>query len=424
MTSQSREAVRAAVFEFAASPRFAAALSQVIIGTVLLSHTVRAVMGEPALWGALVTLSAFVTVVLIARWGTFTWRWLLPFSLIAFLGWAGLSIVWSAYRGSTVGSLVYLAVWTYLAIFVAVARDVIQLVRAFGDVLRVILAGSLAIEIFAGLLVDAPVRFLGVEGNLDQAGPIQGLFGSRNLMGLVAVIALVTFAVELLTRSVTLTVGWLSVAGAAVTIALTQSPVSVGLVIVLGLTTAALFGLRRLKPERLRVWQFSLAGATTIGLVVAWILRRRIIAWLDASRELQFRAHAWKQIWDLIKVHPLEGWGWIGAWQHSLGPFVSVNADGIRHNSALNAYLDVWLQLGLVGLVLLLVLVGLAFVRSWLLACRQRSRAYIWFPLVLVSLITVSMAESTLLVDIGWFFLVACGIKVAENLSWRTTLPE
>jgi O-antigen ligase len=413
-----------AIFDFAANPRFAAALSQTIIGTVVLSRPISIIMGEPALLGILVGLSALVTVVLISRWGTFTWRWLLPFSLLAFLGWAALSVAWSTYRWSTIGALVYLVLWAYLAIFVAVARDVIQLVRAFGDVLRVVLALSLAIEVFSGLLIDSPIRFLGVEGNLDQGGPIQGLLGSRNQLGLVAVVALATFAVELITRSVSTMVGVFSVIGSAVTIALTQSPVSAGLVAVLGLTTAALIGLRQLRPERLRVWQFSLAGATAIALTLAWLLRGRIISWLDASQELEYRVDVWKRVWDLIKLHPLEGWGWIGQWTSSVGPYLSINSDGIRHGSALNAYLDTWLQLGFVGLALLLVLLGLAFVRSWLLACRQRSRAYIWFPLVLMSLITVSLAESSVLVNTGWFLLVACGIKVAENLSWRTALPE
>jgi exopolysaccharide production protein ExoQ len=417
-------AVRGAVLEFAANPRFAAALSHTIIGTVLLSRTIRIVMGEPALLAILFGLAALATTVLIARWGTFTWRWLLPFSLLAFLGWATLSLAWSTYRGATVASLVYLFVWAYLAIFVAVARDVIQLIRAFGDVLRLVLAASLAIEIFSGLLIDSPIAFLNIEGNLDQGGPIQGLLGSRNMMGLVAVVALITFTVELLTKSVTTTVAALSIASATIAVALTQSPVSAGLVAVLVVTTAALFLLRHLPPERLRVWQFSLAGATVVFVFVAWLLRSRLISWLDASRELAYRVDVWKDAWDLVKVHALEGWGWIGGWKRAVGPFLSINADGPKHASALNAYLDVLLQLGLVGLVLFVVLLGLAFVRSWLLACRQRSRGYIWFPLVLISLITVSLAESAALVDIGWFLVVACGIKVAENLSWRTALPE
>jgi O-antigen ligase len=413
-----------AVVDFAANPRFAAALSHSIIGTVLLSRPIRIIMGEPALLGILFGLAAFATIVLISRWGTFTWRWLLPISLMSFLGWAALSIMWSNYRWSTVGALVYLAFWAYLAIFVAVARDVIQLVRVFGDVLRVVIGLSLAIEIFSGLLIDSPIRFLGVEGNLDHGGPIQGVLGTRNQLGLIAVVALATFAVELITRSVTTTVGVLSILAAAITITLTQSPVSAGLVAVLVVTAAVLVALRQLRPERLRVWQLSLAAGTAIVLIVAWLFRGRIISWLDASRELQYRVDVWKSVWDLIKIHPLEGWGWIGQWKGSVGPYLGINADGVRHGSALNAYLDAWLQLGFVGLALLIGLLGLAFVRSWLLASSQRSRAYIWFPLVLVSLITVSLAESSVLVTSGWFLLVVCGIKVAENLSWRTALPE
>lgn len=46
----------------------------------------------------------------------------------------------------------------------------------------------------------------------------------------------------------------------------------------------------------------------------------------------------------------------------------------------MNAYLDVWFQLGLPGLV---AFVGLAFIRLWLLASRQRGFVYAWLALVL-----------------------------------------
>ena len=55
--------------------------------------------------------------------------------------------------------------------------------------------------------------------------------------------------------------------------------------------------------------------------------------------------------------------------------------------SALNAYLDEWFQVGLIGLFAFAFMVGLAFVRSWLLASRQRSFVYAWPALVLVVLL-------------------------------------
>ncbi len=94
------------------------------------------------------------------------------------------------------------------------------------------------------------------------------------------------------------------------------------------------------------------------------------------------------------------------------------------HDSALNAYVDVALQLGLVGLLLFLVLVILAFVRAWLLASNRRSRSFVWPALVVVALLVTALAESSVLVGAGWLTLVVCAVKSAENLSWRRSLPE
>ena len=75
-------------------------------------------------------------------------------------------------------------------------RDTIQLVRGLGDVLRVLLGVSLALEVLSGVLLDLPIVFLGIQGNLASLGPMQGIFGSRNQLGLIALIALITFSIE------------------------------------------------------------------------------------------------------------------------------------------------------------------------------------------------------------------------------------
>jgi len=64
-------------------------------------------------------------------------------------------------------------------------------------------------------------------------------------------------------------------------------------------------------------------------------------------------------------------------------------------------------------------LAGLAFVRSWLLASRRRSFVFTWPALILVTLVTTALAESTILIELGWLTLVVCTVKAAEQLSWR-----
>ena len=92
--------------------------------------------------------------------------------------------------------------------------------------------------------------------------------------------------------------------------------------------------------------------------------------------------------------------------------------------TALNAYVDVLLQLGLVGLCAFIALMGLAFVRSWLLAANKRSVVYLWLALMLTVLVSISFAESSVLVEFGWLTLVICAIKASQDLSWRARLPE
>ena len=130
------------------------------------------------------------------------------------------------------------------------------------------------------------------------------------------------------------------------------------------------------------------------------------------------RLAVWRPIRVLIPIHELEGWGWSGHWWEGIPPFSYIR-DGLQP-SALNAYLDVWFQVGLIGLVAFVFMVGLAFIRSWLLASRQRSFVYAWPALVLVVLLVTGLAESSLLVEFGWLTFVVCSVKASRELSWRT----
>ena len=125
---------------------------------------------------------------LAAQWRMIGWNGLLPISLMGFVGWAGVSIFWSQYHWATLGGLAYLGVFAVLGIYVALARDTIQVVRAFGDVLRFALALSLAVEVFSGILIDTPIRFLGITGRIAELGPITGLMNTTDQLGIVSVV--------------------------------------------------------------------------------------------------------------------------------------------------------------------------------------------------------------------------------------------
>jgi len=399
------------------SPRFSAALTQAIIGALVSYLFLRELMGWAGWLAVLTGLVVLASLSLLAQRDEIEWHGLLPISLLIFVGWAAISGFWSEYNWATVGAVIYLLAVTMLGVYVALIRDTIQIARAFGDVLRAVLIVSLILEIFSGILIDTPLGFLRIEGNLRALGPIQGIFGTRNQLGIVALLAIVTFATELRTRSVprNLAIGSLALAGIMLLFA--RSPIAFGTFVIVMLATLALYGLRSAAPGRKRVWQFVLLGSTiTIG-AIAWAVRTPIIAGLSASIELNLRLAIWRPIRLLIPVHELEGWGWAGHWWEGIPPFTYIR-DGLQP-SALNAYLDVWFQLGLIGLVAFVFMVGLAFIRSWLLASRQRSFVYAWPALVLLVLLVTGLAESSLLVEFGWLTFVVCSVKASRELSWR-----
>ncbi|MCU1581326.1 MAG: exopolysaccharide biosynthesis protein [Microbacteriaceae bacterium] len=405
---------------FLGAPRFTAALTLAIIGTEVSTLLITNLIGWAGLLGMLATLVVLAALSLVAKRGEIEWHGLLPISLLVFVAWAGASVFWSQYQWATLGSVVYFGAVTMLGIYVALVRETIQIARAFGDVLRVALGLSLALEIFSGVLVDSPLPFLDIQGNIAVLGPIQGIFGTRNLLGIVTLIAIITFGTELRTKSVSKGLGVGSLILGGIVLILARSPIAAGVLFVVALAALALYGLRRVTPEHKRFWQIGLLAATVTIAGLAWGYRTFIINALSASAELSLRLRLWREMRALIPANNLQGWGWVGHWRQDVPPFqFFLNFGSTTPASGLNAYLDIWFQLGLVGLFLFVGLVGLTFVRSWLLASRQRSVVYAWPALVLVVLLTTALAESSILVEFGWLTFVVCCVKASRELSWR-----
>jgi O-antigen ligase len=281
------------------------------------------------------------------------------------------------------------------------------------------LAISLGLEIFSGLLIDTPIHFLGITGQIGSLGPIQGLFHTSDQLGLVCVIALITFGTELRTRSVTRGVATGSIVLGAIMLLLTRAPLAFGVMLVVGAAAAALYGLRRTSDGSRRYWQVGVLLLAAVIAVVGWIYRSPIVTTFNAGGDLTYRLSVWHSVWDLTQANLLQGWGWVGAWP-PISPFDLITGPSSRvPGSALNAYLDVWFQLGVIGFVVFVGFLGLAFTRSWFLASRRRSVVFAWPALVLVVLLVGSLAESWILVEFGWTTLVVCSVKASRELSWR-----
>ena len=423
--SQARPARRPDPLTFLASAELARAFTVSVFTAVFGASAIQGLAGAVTYATIVAGLCLLGAAMLVARRREIEVLHLAPTTLVVFLMWAGASVLWSTDAARSAGGWTALVAVSFLGVVVGHVRDAHQSVRALGDVLRWLLAASLALEVLSGILWDTPIPFLGIRGDIAELGPVQGLFGSRNDLGVVTVIALLTFLVEWRTRSVRPATATASVALAAVLALLSGSPTVIVVAVSTVLAAAALTLVRALRPRRRRAAQIVLGLSVAVLLTVAWAQRVAIAAALDGRSDLSLRTDLWGEILRFSDSRPVVGFGWFGPWPATDAPFSALNFDlGQQHASALNAYLDVLLQLGWAGLLVFLVLCALALARSWLVAGERRSVVHTWAPLTLVVLLTVSLFESSVLSGAGLLLLVLCAVRAGQSRSWRERLER
>ncbi|WP_431279773.1 O-antigen ligase family protein [Leifsonia poae] len=380
-----------------------------------------------------------VSVVLLVRIRpAFNWR-RSPRMLVLFLALAVVSIAWSAYPGaSALGVLAQLST-TAGAVFLALCLTWPQLLRALSNAFKWILGLSLVFELVVSLFVRQPIlppwatyppgkqpaAFYWSRDLLFHGGQIQGILGNSNLLAMVALLAIAVFGVQLADRTVRRGTGitWLVIA--VLTMALTRSST----VILAGVFMLVVFlfavWTRRVDPgKRLPVYLTG-AGLIVVVAVLATVFASRIPALFGKSEDLTGRLDIWKSVIELAQQRPAFGWGWVSYWAPWVKPFDGLAVrNGVQYLQAHNAWLDVWLQLGIVGLVVFILLVLTTLRRAWFFAVdRPRDgiaddrpfTALTLFPLlVLAAFVAQSAAESRLILEAGFTLLVLISVKTKQ----------
>ncbi len=408
-----------------ASASFARAFTLVVFAAVFSAYAIERIAGSVTYITIVAGLCVLGLAVMISRRRELSLLRLVPTTVVMFIAWALASIFWSSDASTSFWSWVSMAALAFLAVVIGHVRDTLQTVRALGDVLRVLLGVSLALEVLSGILLDIPFTFLGIQGKIAELGPVQGIFGTRNRLGFVAVLALITFLIEYRTQSVRPGVSLASVVLAGGLAVLSDSPTVVVLAVGVGLAVGALALVRHARPERRAGLQLALGALVVVGVFVGYTARHQIIALLGAGTDFSMRVELWNFMVDILRQRPVQGFGWFGVWDQGEYPFNAINFWLDKdHATGLNAYFDVALQLGWVGLVLFLALGALALGRSWLVAGERRSVVYAWTPLMLVALLVDSMFESFTLTGLGWLMLVLCAVRAGQSRSWREKLDS
>ncbi len=421
----------------------------VVFAFLIGANGVRNLVGLPAYF-VLAGLLTVVGIVMFIRVKPERFRWYrLPTPIYWFMVLAAVSIAWSSYRFESFLGVSGQLATTIAAIVLAHMLTWQEFLRTLGTALRYVIGVSMLFELWVAIFVQHPLMpwwLSQPEGKelkilywsrdlLFSGGPIQGIVASSVIFGFIGLLALIIWGVQLragLVRSVS---GWFWIAMALATLLLTRSATVwiafAAVVVALGFVMWA----RRIAPERRRPLYFTgtlviLASASVVLFARSWAF-----GLLGKSSDLTGRLEIWEKVWNHTTEHFWFGWGWVSYWPTWVEPFASLDTKaGMPVPSAHNAWLDVWFQLGLVGVLAFAALVVLTLWRTWFRAVDQPRRgpgaplpyatSAIWPWLVLVALCVQSLTESRLLIESGWVLLVMLAVKTRVDYELPTLDTE
>ncbi len=354
-----------------------------------------------------------------------------PVPLVLILVLMALSLIWSQYRGFTSIALAAQLGTTIFALFLANQFGWRQLLNVFANSLRFVLAASLVFEIAAAIFGpikpifpnyegDEPpsASYLWSQGNLFEGERIQGIMGNANLLAFTAVLGIMVFLVEYIVTHRKRSLPLASLILAVLLAALAKSAgMTLAIALIAFAALIAIFSEGRDRATRHRIYGYGIWALVSVA-VMGLIYRVELFDLLGRSSDASGRFYIWGEVLNLIWEKPIEGWGWISYWVPGVEPFEGlIVINNVPMYQAHNAFLDFWLQLGIVGLGLLIWLMVSGFNRLWAVAVRHTNPLYL-FPLFGFLVIAAqSLTESRLLIEISWVLLVLLTTKSREPFA-------
>lgn len=394
-----------------------ATLATWIVLNAAAGDAVRNVIGYPA-WGVLCGL-------------TFLWVFLelrllrvrlqrMPVSVAAFVLVAVLSAIWAIAPGwSLLGSFILIGTVASAILIASLPyRLILDIVHWSMQSLLIL---SLLFEAFVALVLRRPLFPLWADyppdvsgelhwssGLLFEGGRVQGIMGNANLLGMVALIALVIAGCRAAARLDRWWPVWVALPLVA-HIVTRSATVLFATAMVAVLTLLVVSWVRWRGATFYRIFGIAIAvGLICVGLIIAnWTT---VTEFLGRDADMTGRFDIWGRVIDLGLTSPVVGVGYLGYWMPWVPPFDALGEmHGMVYLQAHNVWLDVFMQLGLVG-VLLWAGMQYRAVANCLGALYRApvgERALNAIPLLLwVALFVQGLAESRPWIEFGMMLLV------------------
>lgn len=290
---------------------------------------------------------------------------------------------------------------TLLGIALAVRLSLEEQLRLMNWFFRIMVVLNLACVLF--------FPSYGISNTADSQGEWQGIFGYKNVLGsMMAMSVLVEWHLPADTRFSKF-IKWLALLVSTVLLVFSSSITP--LVALLG--SLLFIEIYKFANQWLRIPLYAIVLAILLiiasGMTVLLLDSERLTGALGRSSNLTGRTEIWSMVLSYIPERPVLGYGYSGFWSGSSPEELAVEqAMGTSVMYSHNGYLEILLNLGGVGFLLVLAGLGTGIRRVYYCSKRDRSSVNLW-PLAFLSFFLLyNMGECTILrQDLQWALCVA-----------------
>ncbi|MEA5449343.1 O-antigen ligase [Leptolyngbya sp. CCNP1308] len=312
---------------------------------------------------------------------------------------------WSLRKGITTIQTTYFSV--YFASRFNIKQQVHILVWALGIVALFVIAFSLA---FPSSAIETG----------SNAGALRGPFTQKNLLARIATLGVIVFLVSLLERKMSSWFLWIGLFAQLLIVLLTTSKTALLLLFTIFILIPIYKSLKWKMTVAIPILITAVLFLAGIAMLVSFNWESYLTA-LGRDPGLSGRTGLWEAAIDKIKEKPWIGYGYQGFWQEGGGATEIWKQEGYKPPHAHNGYINIALDLGLVGLFIFLFLIIKNYIKSIVYLRFSRSSIGLW-PLLYITFFGVyNYSENTIIEHNSIFWMLIVSVVISINNPSRFT---
>lgn len=270
----------------------------------------------------------------------------------------------------------------------------------------------LGVAIVLSLLFAVGLPKYGLMGN-KHSGALRGIYTHKNVLGKMIVLGGVTFVISALANQKYRSIIWSIFGLCLVCLLMTRSSSSM-----INFTNLLIIflTLRSFRSPIIAIPSI-LSGISFISISLYLFIQSNLanlLALIGKDATLTGRGDLWPLVWDKIWERPWLGYGFSGFWQGLNGESASVwYASGWTPPNSHNGFLDIWLDLGLLGVMIFVISFVILLFKSLRYIRVTNTVEGFWPAICLFYLIMINLTETSLLVQNNMFWILYVAAEVS-----------